>query len=342
MRQWVPAVVLALLATACSGAQDTDGAPAPPSGSPSAPSPSPSGAASESPDAVPPHPVSLPALAATDFDGGALRLGEEVLRAAGHRQYSVTYRSGGLRISGRLAVPDGEGPFPTVVLAHGYIDPAVYVNGQGMTRERAWFGERGYVALHVDYRGHAGSDPDRSGGLDMRMGYTEDVVNAVLALRAWDGPVDDDRVGLVGRSMGGGVVYNALAVQPGLVDAAVVFAPVSSDAVDNFERWIRPDPSRDGVARRILRRYGEPAAAPDFWAGISARTYFDDVTEPVLIHHGTADDQCPIRWSRETARWMRAAGVDVTLRVYDGEGHAFGPEFDVSMERTGRFLQRHL
>ena len=79
-------------------------------------------------------------------------------------------------------MPEGEGPFPTVVLAHGYIDPAVYVNGQGMTRERAWFGDRGYVALHVDYRGHAGSDPDRSGGLDMRMGYTEDVINAVHAL----------------------------------------------------------------------------------------------------------------------------------------------------------------
>ncbi|KRB77436.1 peptidase S9 [Nocardioides sp. Root190] len=281
-------------------------------------------------------------MAEQDFNGGALRLGEEVLRDAGHTQYAVTYRSGDLTISGRLAVPDGEGPFPTVVLAHGYIDPAVYVNGQGMTRERAWFGERGYVALHVDYRGHAGSDPDRSGGLDMRMGYTEDVINAVLALRAWKGLVDDDRVGLVGRSMGGGVVYNALAVQPGLVDAAVVFAPVSSDAVDNFERWIRPDPSRDGVARQILRRYGEPAAAPDFWAGISARTYFGDITEPVLIHHGTADDQCPIRWSRATARLMRAAGVEVTLQVYEGEGHAFGPQFDLSMERTLGFLERRL
>jgi dipeptidyl aminopeptidase/acylaminoacyl peptidase len=62
----------------------------------------------------------------------------------------------------------------------------------------------------------------------------------------------------------------------------------------------------------------------------------------VLIHHGTADDQCPIRWSRETARLMRAAGVEVTLRVYDGEGHAFGPQFDLSMERTAGFLERHL
>jgi hypothetical protein len=39
---------------------------------------------------------------------------------------------------------------------------------------------------------------------------------------------------------------------------------------------------------------------------------------------------------------MRSAGVDVTYEVYQGEGHAFGPQFVASMERTGRFLQRHL
>lgn len=334
----VPVVLLALLVTACTRTEEPGSAPTP------APSSPPSSAAppSEEPAAAVPHPVSLPALAQKAFDGRGLRLGEEVTRTARHRQHAVTYRSGDLTVSGRLAVPEGPGPFPTVVLAHGYIDPRVYVNGQGMTRERAWFGEHGYVALHVDYRGHAGSDPDATDGLDMRLGYTEDVVNAVHALRAWDGPVDDERVALVGRSMGGGVVYNALVVQPGLVDAAVVFAPVSSDAVDNFERWIRRDPGRDGVARRILKEYGEPSAQPAFWEGISARTYFDDIDEPVLIHHGTSDDSCPIRWSRATTRLMEQAGVDVTMRTYVGEEHAFGPQWDLSMERTGRFLARHL
>ncbi|MDQ6522262.1 alpha/beta fold hydrolase [Nocardioides sp. LHD-245] len=340
LRRVVPVVVLASAVAGCSDGEDPGADPVPSPPRPSAPS----GAAapSEEPAGAVPHPVSLPALAQRAFDGGRLRLGKEVARTGRHRQYAVTYRSGGLTVSGRLAVPDGPGPFPAVVLAHGYIDPAVYVNGQGMTRERSWFGDHGYVALHVDYRGHAGSDADPSDGLDMRLGYTEDVVNAVVALRAWDGPVDDDRVALVGRSMGGGVVYNALAVQPGLVDAAVVFAPVSSDAVDNFERWIRPDPARDGASRQILRRYGEPAAAPSFWQGISARTYFGDVTEPVLIHHGTSDDSCPIRWSRVTTRLMEQAGVDVTLRTYPGEEHAFGPQWSLSMERTGRFLRSHL
>ncbi len=88
----------------------------------------------------------------------------------------------------------------------------------------------------------------------------------------------------------------------------------------------------------IDRLYGLPRDNPEFWDGISARTYFDRITEPVLIHHGTADDTCPVRWSRETTRLMRQAGVDVSLDLFEGEGHAFGPRFLASMERAEAFL----
>jgi dipeptidyl aminopeptidase/acylaminoacyl peptidase len=297
---------------------------------------------SEKSDSEPPNPVSLLALMDKEYDGGRLRLGTEVYSTATQRQYEVTYRGGGLTISGRIAVPRGSGPFPAVVLAHGYITPADYVNGQGMTREREWFADHGYVALHVDYRNHAGSDDTAIGEADLLTGYTEDVVNAVLALRAWKGPVDDDRIALAGRSMGGGVVYDALVAQPGLVDAAVVWAPISSDAVDNFEHFIARDPGRQDVVDLIGLLYGLPRHDPEFWDGVSPRTYFGRITEPVLIHHGTADDTCPIRWSRETVRRLQHDGVDATLAEYPGEGHAFGPQFFASMERTGRFLDEHL
>jgi dipeptidyl aminopeptidase/acylaminoacyl peptidase len=290
----------------------------------------------------PPHPVSLAALMQRKYDGHGLKLRRELVSTEAYRQHNVVYRSGKLRITGVLNVPRGSGPFRAVVLAHGHIDPDIYVNGQGMRRELDWLARRGFVTLHVDYRNHAGSDDDPAAESRLRLGYTEDVINAVHALRAWDGPVDDDRIGLVGRSMGGGVIYNVLTVQPGLVDAAVVFAPVSSNTVDNFERWIRPNPGRVGLAKRIIRRYGEPADNPEFWRNVSPRTYFDRVTEPILIHHGTSDDSCPIRWSRRTTAALERAGADVRLRVYQGEEHAFGPQWRLSMERTIRFLRRQL
>jgi dienelactone hydrolase len=273
-------VALALLVSACTGFDDEPGGDAAPQDSPSPSAstsgPDETGEAGETgevgetgetgpPATKPPHPVSLPALMAREYDGRGLRLGAELASTGTYRQHTVTYRSGKLRISGVLNVPRGRGPFPALVLAHGYIDPAIYTNGRGMARELDRFGTEGFVTLHVDYRNHAGSDDDPAAERRLRLGYTEDVINAVLALRRWKGPVDDDRVGLVGRSMGGGVVYNALVVKPGLVDAAVVFAPVSSRTADNFNRWIRPDTGRAGLAAEIIERYGEPSRARRFW-----------------------------------------------------------------------------
>ena len=66
-----------------------------------------------------------------------------------------------------------------MVLAHGYIDPAVYVRGRGTTRERGYLAERGFVALHVDYRNHAESDDDPRVNTAARLGYAADVIAAV-------------------------------------------------------------------------------------------------------------------------------------------------------------------
>jgi dipeptidyl aminopeptidase/acylaminoacyl peptidase len=284
-----------------------------------------------------PHPVSLQALMTKKYNGGNLRLGRVLARNAAYTRYHVTYASGLLTISGIMNVPTTPGPHPALVLNHGYIDPAVYTNGRGLMREQDYLARRGYVVLHTDYRNHAQSSDDPRSELDLRLGYSEDVINAVHALRTSQ-YVDPERIGLLGRSMGGGITYNVLVAQPGLVKAAVVFAPVSSDAVDNFDRWVR---NERPIATTILRTYGEPSRNPAFWRNLSAANFFDRVTEPLLIHHGGSDSTCPIAWSRETLAALKAVGKDATMYTYPGEEHAFGPAWPTSMARTVTFLKQH-
>lgn len=343
----VPALLL-LLVVACSGAEED------PTGEPTSASPessqSPSGSDSAEPSDTPepPDPVSIPGVAAQEHVGDQLRLGAVREQTADFTSYDVTWRlrSSGpgarkrpLRLSGVLNVPSGAGPFPAVVLAHGYIDPAVYESGQGMTRERGFLAERGMVALHVDYRGHAGSDADPSGGTDARLGYALDVLGAVDALRRADLPkvsVDADRIAVFGRSMGGGVVQKVATIDPDAVSAVVAWASVSSLEGENFNHFIRGD--GDDRAAAIVRERGLPEDARLFWRGVSARPYFDRITAPVLSVHGRFDGTCPPRWAHATQRAMRDAGVDAELEWFD-DGHAFGPAFDDAMERTVEFLR---
>ncbi len=338
-----------LLVLAGCGGQDDDASadaadppkPEPTTSAATGDAPTSSPSPSEAAEPLPPvnNRVSLAALMREDFPGGRIRFGQQVLANEAYTRHEVSYPSGDVTVSGVLLRPRGRGPFPAVVLNHGHIEPSIYVTGQGLMREQDYLARAGFVVLHTDYRGHASSDAGPAGSQENRLGYTRDTINAVQAVKK-ERYVDPDRVAMLGRSMGGGVTYNAIVAKPGLVRAAVVFAPVSSDFIDNFNRWTvaeRPD-----AAAEAYRRYGTPEQEPEFYAGLSARTYFDRITEPVLIHHGTLDDSCPIRWSRETQRLLRQAGVDSRLEIYRGEQHAFGPQWPLSMERTVRFLRRQL
>lgn len=315
--------------------------PVPTTPATSAAEPTPPATATANP-ATPPDPASIAALIATKYDGGNLTLGRERGSTSAYRQYFATYEGNGLTISGRINIPRGTGPFPAVVLAHGYVDPDVYTNGQTMARERDYLARQGYVTLHIDYRNHAQSDDDPGNGANLRVGYTVDAINAGLALKKAQ-VVDPDRVALIGRSMGGGVVYTALVARPGVFHAAVAYAPVSSDTVDNFNKWIRRDDERRAAARQVIARLGTPEAQPAKWAATSPRTYFDRVTEPLLIHHGTSDESCPLSWSLESVAALEAKGKDVELFVYPGGRHTLtSPQWDTSIRRTVAFLSKHL
>ena len=297
---------------------------------------------------APARAISVLGLAGQRHRGDRLRVGAIRTQTSEYTSYDVRYRSSSTTrmgeesytITGVLNVPRGQGPFPAVVLAHGYIDPAVYVRGQGMERERDYLATRDYIALHVDYRNHAGSDDDPLYQVRMRLGYSADVINAVKALRSAPGvPVDDDRIFIFGRSMGGGVVLKALVAEPGLVQAAVAYSSVSSIESDNYDQFIRPDPEDSALRDRLARRHGTPEENPQFWRENSSRPYFERITEPVLLVHGRRDSTCPPRWAAATQRALRQADVDSTLTWYNDE-HAFIPAFYPSMDRIIEYFER--
>ncbi|UIX29054.1 alpha/beta hydrolase family protein [Streptomyces sp. GQFP] len=301
----------------------------------------PSPTATPSPTPTPVNPVSLPGLIQREHKGSGLKLGAVLARTSAYTSYEVTYEANGLTISGLMNIPAGKGPFPALVLAHGYIDPAIYTTGRGLNREQDLLARSGYVVLHTDYRNHADSDKDADNDRNLRLGYTEDVIGAAMALRSSGRPeIDTDRLGLLGRSMGGGVVYNTLVVAPGLFDAAVAFAPVSSRPEENIDQFQRPE--GDPLVAEIESAHGTPEENPKFWREVSPVTYVDRVTDPLLIHHGTADTTCPIRWTRQTVAAFEKAGKDITLRTYQGEGHTFYPQWSRSMDTTMDFFERHL
>lgn len=287
--------------------------------------------------------LSLQEFAKRDFNGRDLKVGQVLAENESYTRYYITYKSGELTISGIMNVPKGTPPaggFPVLFLNHGHIDTSIYTNGRGLKREQDYLARRGYVVIHSDYRGHADSTDDPNADRELRLGYAEDVINAVKAMQGSSLPYfNKNKVGLLGHSMGGGVSWVVAVTQPKLADAIVLFAPVSADARDNFEKWLS---RRREVAEYLLTTYGSPEENPRFWDGVSPRTFFKNIEAPIMIHHGTADESVPLAWSERSEQDLKAAGKDVTMHVYPGEPHEFIDAWPTVMQRTEQFFDQRL
>lgn len=255
-----------------------------------------------------------------------------------YQKFLIGYESDGLTLTGVMNVPYGavpEGGFPALILNHGLIDPGVYFSGRGSKREQDFFARRGYVTIHPDYRGHAGSSPNPADNHDFYVGYTRDVLALIDALKRREQTlVDTGRLGMWGHSMGGGIAARAAVLSPD-IRAFVLFAPISADVEDNFYEL-----SEDEV-RRLRATYGDMGAEP--YRAMSPLAHFADVRAPVQLHHGIADRDVPILFSEKMFETLTSLDKRAELFTYPGEGHEFaGAAWRLAADRSLQFFDRYV
>jgi uncharacterized protein len=236
-------------------------------------------------------------------------------RNAAFTRYLISYDSDGLRITGLMNVPAGEGPFPVIVLAHGYYDPASYVPGDGTQPFADAFARQGYLTLAPDYRIYGGSD---KGPDPYRTGFAVDVVNLIVSVKSLP-QARADAIGLWGHSMGGGIALEALVINPPGLRAAALLAPMSGDIAENYSAIV----ATRGSASLGPDWAMAPQDAPSAYQQLSPINYLKYVSVPVQIHHGQSDLVVPPAWSVRLAQSLTDAGKDAVFYLYPGAGHSF-------------------
>jgi dipeptidyl aminopeptidase/acylaminoacyl peptidase len=268
------------------------------------------------------------------LDVGALEPGD------GFRTGTASYISEGLTITGMLSVPDGDGPFPGVVVVHGAVDPALYTTGSDLVREQQTFARNGHVVFSPDLRGFAGSDPDPSGGTDIDVGAIMDVVNAGRALAASGIPgLDPDSIGVFGHSLGGGESIAAAVVAPDVFDVVVAMSPVSTRPWWTVDHYV-PRESPEFAA--IVAVHGTYEDDPEHWDDLASATFADRAEVPILVAYGTADDPVYATWEEHTVADFHAAGADITLITVDGGDHNLNPHWDAVFAHMLAFMDQNL
>lgn len=124
------------------------------------------------------------------------------------RTRDVEFKSGSDLVRGDLYLPDGEGPFPTVVMAGGWC----YVKELRQPQYAEEFVKAGFCALVFDYRRLGASEGEPRQHLDP-WDQIEDYKNAISFLETLP-EVDPARIGAWGISYSGGHVLILGATDP--------------------------------------------------------------------------------------------------------------------------------
>jgi len=304
------------------------------------PTPTPTSTPTPTPTATP-HPLepyTIEGLRARDYPGGTVEVQEEVAVTSAYTRYLIAYPSDGLTITGVMQVPHGEGPFPVIILNHGYIPPERYVSGSDTWRPADYLAQHGYLTLAPDFRGWGGSD---SGDDFFHGGLVIDALNLVSSLPSLP-QANSKQVGMWGHSMGGGVTARAMVIDP-RIKAAVLYAPVSANYAEVIERWTPEIPEAGETDDPRWASYRQAMGDPLLLGRASPINYFDLVTAPVQIHQGTADTSTPPEWAEAIHAALLAAGKEVEYYTYEGQGHAFqGQAWTVFLERVRAFFDQHV
>jgi len=276
-------------------------------------------------------------LTARSYGDGELRI-EQVLAATNaFTRTLITYPSDDLTIYGFMNVPQGEGPFPVVLLLHGYVDPARYNTLTYTTGYADALARAGYLVIHPNFRNWPPSD---SGPENYRVGQAVDVLNLLALVQSMGGQpgplaqADPQRIGLWGHSMGGGIAQRVMAVSQE-VDAAVLYGSMSGDEALNHQRilWFT-----NGA-----RGLWDEAPPADALQRISPINYLNRTTAAVSIHHGDQDDQVPLAWSEDLCSRLQALNKAVECFTYPGQPHTFIGEGDqLFVQRVREFFDRTL
>jgi dienelactone hydrolase len=221
--------------------------------------------------------------------------------------------SDGVEVQGWLGLPDGMGPFPTILDLHG---------GPHMVRAdvydpdaQSWL-DHGYAYLSINYRGSTTFGREFKEKIWGDLGQWE--VEDMVAARNWlvgEGVSQPEAILVTGVSGGGYLTLMALGKYPALWAGGMALQ-ASTDFIGEFYEgndWVR------GFLTAMMG--GTPTEKPVQYRASSPITYVKHVIAPLLVIQGRNDLRCPSQQMELYAEKMQVLGKTFEIEWFDA-GHS--------------------
>lgn len=226
----------------------------------------------------------------------------------------ITYpATDGTMVPGYLTLPPGREDakgLPAIVMPHG--GPSAR-DEWGFDWLAQYFAQSGYAVLQPNYRGSSGYGDQwyQNNGFQSWKTAVGDIADGGRWLVSGQG-VDPAKLSIVGWSYGGYAALQSGVLAPDLFKAIVAIAPVTDLA------QLKDEASREGASRISAKFIG---AGPHVREGSPAQNA-GVIEVPVLMFHGTYDQNVDVAQSRTMRRALEGKGKRVELIEYPELAHS--------------------
>jgi dipeptidyl aminopeptidase/acylaminoacyl peptidase len=251
---------------------------------------------------------------------------------------SVSYAArDGLQIPAYLTLPTGveARQLPLIVLPHG----GPFLRDEwGYDTWVQFLANRGYVVLQPNFRGSTGYGRDFVAKGEGQWGRTmQDDLDDGVKWLVEQGKVDPKRVCIMGGSYGGYAALWAAVRNPEIYRCAISLAGISDlAAMIKYDR-------RSFAATRYYTAWRERVQGDKGFDlnTVSPLYAVDRINIPLLIAHGTDDENVPLAQSKKLHEALLKANKPHSYIVYEGEGHGFDNPANATafLEQVEQFLR---
>jgi dipeptidyl-peptidase 4 len=221
--------------------------------------------------------------------------------------------------------------YPVLLKVYGGPHVQFVTNARDSYLLDQWYADAGFIVVRCDARGtpNRGREWERATLRDLISAPLADQAAALRALAARHPQLDLDRVGVFGWSFGGYFAAMAVLLQPELFKAAVAGAPVTDwELYDTAytERYMKlPSNNRDG------------------YHATSLLTHAARLTRPLLLIHGTTDDNVHFAHTLALIEALYMAGKRAEVIALSGTHMVQDPKLSLAREKAHiEFFRQHL
>jgi dipeptidyl aminopeptidase/acylaminoacyl peptidase len=238
-------------------------------------------------------------------------------------------------IQGWLGLPEGQGPFPTILHTHG--GPESVMTERYLPESHAWM-DHGFAFLTINYHGSTTFGRDFQEKIWGNVGYWE--MEDLAAARNWlvsEGISQPDGILLTGWSYGGYNTLMGLSKWPDLWAGGMAGIAVSDwtmmyeDSADTLRGY------------QVALFGGTPQEKPEQYRISSPITYAENVKAPILIIQGRNDTRTPARPIEVYEQKLKELGKPIEVHWFEAGHLGAGIEQDIQhLEIMLRFAYRVL